>query len=684
MLGFIKNLEFIYDNTVHREKVVQNFYSPCLKNCFRYDRSAAFYSSTSLLTFIDSLEELVNGKKKIRLIIRKDLSEYDRKIILDSHDKDKIQKILLSTTEDLLSSIISLREDETDLNARSKILSWLIAKNIVEIKIGIPIHFGKISEYHSKYGIFFFDGAEVAFSGSANESLRGHLINDETITIFRKYENESSQHLEILKEKFEQDWNNENEFLKVEKPNKNIIDKITDNAPDDDIQQYLDIIKKAKNTIDIQDTYLNPPDLYKWQIHARREFIDNQNNGILNIATGCGKTFAGLAIAAELFSDEKIDHLIICTEKKELLNQWYNEIKKWKKERSRTNRINIFRNYGKYKELGSCLIEMPKKCTVLAIGYHEYHKLIDKLLDSKTIDLERILFIHDEVHNFSKEKQIMNRVKDKHSKFKFKLGLSATVYHQYDDEKNNFIKNEIGNVIYEYSLKDAIHDGLLSPFNYLIIPYSLTSEEKTEKSKRFGAYERDLKNKIKPKLQLLRELFIDLSIINKKAINKTLNFLNVIQKKEYKVYLKKCFIFALLSERANHISNELKQNTNLSIGTYYNNANESVLKNFNNGVIDNLIICEMLSEGISINDLQNVVLFDGTSGRRDVIQRIGRCLRKDPNNPDKIANVFDFIEEDTLNGEGDDSDKPVKISKKEHKRLNWLSSIAKNTTVLKI
>ena len=92
----------------------------------------------------------------------------------------------------------------------------------------------------------------------------------------------------------------------------------------------------------------------------------------------------------------------------------------------------------------------------------------------------------------------------------------------------------------------------------------------------------------------------------------------------------------------------------------------------------------MLSEGISINDLQNVVLFDGTSGRRDVIQRIGRCLRKDPNNPDKIANVFDFIEEDTLNGGGDDSDKPVKISKKEYKRLNWLRSIAKNTTVLKI
>ena len=225
---------------------------------------------------------------------------------------------------------------------------------------------------------------------------------------------------------------------------------------------------------------------------------------------------------------------------------------------------------------------------------------------------------------------------------------------------------------------------MLSPFNYLIIPYSLTSEEKAEKSKRFGAYERDLKNKIKPKLQLLRELFIDLSIINKKAINKTINFLNIIQKKEYLGYLKKCFIFALLSERANHISNELKQNTHLSIGTYYNNANESVLNNFNNGMIDNLIICEMLSEGISINDLQNVVLFDGTSGRRDVIQRIGRCLRKDPNNPNKIANVFDFIEEDTLNGEGDDSDKPVKISKKEYKRLNWLRAIAKNTTILEI
>ena len=156
IIDFIKNLEEIYRNTLDREKAIKDFFAPCLKLANRYDRSAAFYSSTSLITFLSSLPDLVKGEKKIRLIIRKELSEEDRKIIGSSNEPEHKLKLLQIKTEEMLLNITTLNEDNKNLKARAKILSWLIAKGIIEIKIGTPTHY-KEAEYHDKFGIFYFN-----------------------------------------------------------------------------------------------------------------------------------------------------------------------------------------------------------------------------------------------------------------------------------------------------------------------------------------------------------------------------------------------------------------------------------------------------------------------------------------------------------------------------------------------
>ena len=51
---------------------------------------------------------------------------------------------------------------------------------------------------------------------------------------------------------------------------------------------------------------------------------------------------------------------------------------------------------------------------------------------------------------------------------------------EYDDEGNNFIQTEIGEIIFTFSLEDAIRKGILCEFDYIPLPYVLTEEEKVK------------------------------------------------------------------------------------------------------------------------------------------------------------------------------------------------------------
>ena len=65
------------------------------------------------------------------------------------------------------------------------------------------------------------------------------------------------------------------------------------------------------------------------------------------------------------------------------------------------------------------------------------------------------------------------------------------------------------------------------------------------------------------------------------------------------------------------------------------------IQDFTNGILDALFLCKKASEGVSIDDLNSVFLFQTDASRRMTIQRLGRALRIGEN---KVrANVFDFV-----------------------------------------
>ena len=77
--------------------------------------------------------------------------------------------------------------------------------------------------------------------------------------------------------------------------------------------------------------------------------------------------------------------------------------------------------------------------------------------------------------------------------------------------------------------------------------------------------------------------------------------------------------------------------------TYFSGEDSNTLRRFARGELECLITCHRLSEGIDIQSLNTVILFSATRGRLETIQRMGRCLRVNPLDLEKTADVVDFI-----------------------------------------
>ena len=75
----------------------------------------------------------------------------------------------------------------------------------------------------------------------------------------------------------------------------------------------------------------------------------------------------------------------------------------------------------------------------------------------------------------------------------------------------------------------------------------------------------------------------------------------------------------------------------------------------------------MISEGIDIRSVKNIILFSSDRQRLETVQRIGRALRKDPADPEKRAHVYDFVNLEPV--------EPDQHLPADWERYNWLSKL---------
>tara|TARA_Y100000768_G_scaffold334575_1_gene275377 strand:- start:389 stop:1168 length:780 start_codon:yes stop_codon:yes gene_type:complete len=228
-----------------------------------------------------------------------------------------------------------------------------------------------------------------------------------------------------------------------------------------------------------------------------------------------------------------------------------------------------------------------------------------------------------------------------------------------DDWENEAIASER---VFYFGLKEGIERGILCPFEYIPLPYTPSKEDHDRAAEAFTKVNPSLpKHKQKIMGMILAAMAFKTS---KEKIHPFKEWL-----REFIIYgreLKRCLMFVAKKDYGDFVDNTLANKFHITdFRTFFEGEKMTTLKEFERGDIDSLIACGRISEGVDIKSVDTIVLFSADATRLQTIQRIGRALRTDSNNPDKISTVVDFI------WEGDDEEETA-----DTKRRDYLSGLA--------
>ena len=612
------------------DNLVEELYLPCLKWAERFDRGVGFFTTGWITCNITGMSDFASRGGKIRLVTSPILSNDDIDAIISSenNDLDAYKKFEVALLDNV--NILEKEMKKDILNA----FSWMLYDGIIEMKFAIPCRRLDDGDFHDKFGIFYNDEEALSFSGSINDSKHG-FQNYESIKVFKTWSG-TKEYVDADIARFEKIWGCKDRNLRMYTiPNavkERIFELRTSNRP-----------YKRENSVS-----------NKW-IHQDKavECFMEKEHGILAMATGTGKTVTAIKIMNRLFEEDKIKRVVITMYGNDLLDQWAKQIR----ERYRNKQIHC--HYGQNKRMNDFIMHSDEALLLVSREANNLTRLLTLLDKAPGSYREDTLFIFDEVHGAG-SRTLVDNITGKISPYKYRLGLSATPEREYDEVGNDFLLSEIGEIIFEFSLEDAIKKGILCEFNYIPLDYKLTETEKQKKKKIIATFNAK-KEKGEPYDE--KDMYTQLALVNKTAINKIEKFEQLIASRPE--LLKKCIIFVQTMEYGKKLQEILIKYTD-KYHTYYADDEKFNLVNFAEGKINCLLTCKKVSEGIDISSVTNIFLFASDRSKLVTTQRIGRALRLDKTNPDKVANVIDFVLEDA-----EENDQNADQERKE-----WLTTLS--------
>ncbi|MFJ7593336.1 DEAD/DEAH box helicase family protein [Streptomyces sp. NPDC097617] len=613
----LRNLRYQEDYRSGYNNLVDEFFRPALREACTYWRAVGYFSSTALESFGSHLGEFVLNDGKIRLVTSVELTEVDLNAIANGTSKEAI-------CAERLEQIVSeeFADGVGDGVAR---LSRLLELERLEIRIAVPKHGSGI--YHEKIGVFEdTDGEYVAFSGSSNESRNAFENNRECIDVYPAWE--SPVRAARKRQHFDQVWTGTDIGVDVY------------SFPEAARQRLLQTYRANTRT-------QQQPQSNKWrhQDEALKVFLAAER-GVLNMATGTGKTRTALKIMKALFEMGRIDNVIIAMQGTDLLKQWHTEL--LQAQRNLPRQVRLYRDFGSHKDLQAYSLETKDRILLVSRDKGPTRDpLAATLRKLSSQRAQRTLLVHDEVHGLGSA-GTTQRLAGLSDPIKYRLGLSATPDREYDDAGNAFIEEHVGPVLMEFGLDKAIQRGILAPFNYFPLPYELTQHDRkrlrdvhAKKAARAAAGD--------PMSE--KDVAIELAKVHKTSQAKLPEFDNFIA--AYPELLERCVVFTETQEYGQQVL-DLIHKYRPDFHSYFTNEQSSTLDRFARGDLQCLVTCHRLSEGIDIRSLNTVVLFSSARAHLETIQRIGRSLRTDPANLGKVASIVDFVrasENDTPNSD---------------------------------
>ena len=648
--------------------LVDTFYNPVLSESVKYDRVAGFFNSTSLAVAAMGMSKFILNKGHMRLVCSARLDENDIEAINSAEDLNRI--ISNNFAKDFESIETELLKNHV------KMLGWMVANDILEIKIGILINENgdpDIGLVHPKIGILYDElDNSIVFDGSVNETKLGWLKNVESLRVFKSWKHQ--EFMENDANHFDDLWYNNTEGVEIfdipDIPKSILID----NAPKSE-EEFKKLISKTNE--EIKKLLLkSKPKLREYQNEALKNWINNDYHGIFSMATGTGKTYTALSCFERLANDKNNLLTVIACPQLHLIDQWESALKDFKYDGKCI--IVSGNNKNWKKELLKTIADLMgnKKNAVVLTSFAKFSDE-DFINTIKLYSGEKFLIV-DEVHGIGSYKFRQGFLE---VNYNYKLGLSATPEIEDDLERTDLVYDHFGGIVYEYSLDKAIREGFLTPYNYHPLFVDLTDKEVKkykELTRKIGNLLR--KDKLKPTEEEALEKYIRQ---RRNLINKAENKLNCLREflDDHKD-IKDLIVYGADKKHIQEIKSIL-DDYNISNHQFTGDENpierETILNLFGSGHYRALRAMKCLDEGVDVPSTQNAILLASTMNSRQHIQRRGRILRKHPGK--EIANIYDFIVVPNLKNE---PESVKNILKSEKKRYEEYVNSAKNRLYCKI
>ena len=665
-----------------------SLFVPIAEASYQMDCMVGYFTSGSLVELASSLAIYLGSEEKepLRLIISPNLTKEDIETIQEAVSIDGNLLPLLFPRFDINSSAL--------INNTLKALCYLIAVRKLILRVALKYE----GMFHTKCWLFKTNQGELAIHGSGNSTQSGLSKNFEQLSVDMEWESERAKiKVENLRDRFDKIWGGDYSgvtTVDVNQKTLNYIKKLQASVLDKEkiIQEITKEIENDRSSgISLAESnpqkimlphWLNyQSDEYSHQGQAVKAWIENSCTGILAIATGGGKTITSLIAACLAQEKEKAPlFILIAVPKIPLLNQWAKDVGIFGVEpvntsgKSRSDVKKAIKNSFRKLRLGNSLTE-------IVIFTHDALKSeLVPYIDTLRKNISCML-IADEVHNLGSKQFMSSPPKF----FKYIIGLSATYERQFDEEGTKFLLQYFGNVVFEFSLKDAIGKCLV-PYKYFAHKIYLTQEEEDEFS--------DLTYEIK-KISYAAELS-DGDSVKERWKQLCLKRRRVVEAASQKVTklsellslargkTERCLIFCtdkspqqLLDTNQVLINEGLTFHQVTSEETSNKAKLAAILSDFNSGELQVLTSKRVLDEGFNVPQTEIAYLLSSNTVRRQWIQRLGRVLRISKDTNKKEAIIHDFIVFPIIGDRDIDSDlKSLVIT--EYQRISFFSELSSN------
>jgi superfamily II DNA or RNA helicase len=497
--------------------------------------------------------------------------------------------VLMQRTEDTINSLAS-----NDPEVYSQ-LAWLVAHGCLDIRFAFLKETASNGIYHEKFGVFDDSTDTIAFTGSLNETFAAITSNFEYIDVFASW-SEPYRVREKL-DRFDRLWRGDTEKLDILSFPDALRQRLIRDTPAD--------YPSDRQSAPVESGRPDKRELRPHQVAALDAWRANGRRGLLEMATGTGKTFTSLSELAAMLSAKLVRNAVILVPYIAIADQWREDVKPL----LGLNPIVCHSQSGDWRSRLQTQLALGLFSESVTVAIALYDTASGKDFSEQIARLRgTTLLIADEVHNITLDMADSVLL----DKYDFRLGLSATPNRYLDEQGTERVQNYFDKIVFEYSLGKAINDGILTPYEYHPVICGPSDEAGLSSLRGVNA----------AKFNSFVGTFRETSAANEGF---ALVYCQPQQLEETKRWL------GLTAGKQIHTftaEEDLPQR-------------RQILRDFGSGFYNILVAMRCLDEGVDVPPTRSAFLLGSSENPKQFVQRRGRILRKYPGKTS--ASIYDYV-----------------------------------------